>query len=44
VRETERLTDLSAKPLKEIKLPKIRQTTFAAPEGNEFYLVTWQAE
>ncbi|HEV3360568.1 MAG TPA: VOC family protein [Pseudonocardiaceae bacterium] len=42
--ETDRLTGLGAKPLKEIKLPKVRQTTFADPEGNEFYLVTWQSE
>lgn len=44
MRKTERLTGLDAKPLKEIKLPTIRRTTFADPEGNEFYLVTWQAE
>ena len=42
--ETDRLTGLGAKPLNEIRLPTIRQTTFADPEGNEFYLVTWQAE
>ena len=43
-RETERLTDLGAKPLNEIKLPGARWTTFADPEGNEFDLLTFQAE
>jgi len=42
--ETERLTSLGARPLDETKLPAVRQTTFADPEGNEFYLVTWQPE
>ena len=42
--ETERLTSLGARPLNETKLPAVRQTTFADPEGNEFYLVTWQPE
>jgi|SRR5215469_12066318 len=51
--ETERLTSLGARPLNEIKLPPaalppgvaaVRQTTFADPEGNEFYLVIWQPE
>ena len=42
--ETERLTGLGAKPLNETKLPAVRQTTFADPEGNEFDLVTWQPE
>ena len=42
--ETERLTGLGARPLNETKLPAVRQTTFADPEGNEFYLVTWQPE
>ena len=42
--ETERLTGLSARPVNETKLPAVRQTTFADPEGNEFYLVTWQPE
>ena len=36
--ETERLTGLGAKPLNETKLPAVRQTTFADPEGNEFCL------
>lgn len=40
--ETERLTGLGAKPLNETKLPAVRQTTFADPEGNEFDLVTWR--
>src|SRR4029077_6951361 len=31
--ETERLTGLGAKPLNETKLPAVRQTTFADPEG-----------
>jgi Glyoxalase-like domain len=42
--ETERLTGLGAKPLNETKLPAVRQTTFAGPEGNEFDLVTWRPE
>ena len=42
--ETGRLTGLGAKPLNETKLPAVRQTTFADPEGNEFDLVTWQPE
>ena len=51
--ETERLTALGARPLNQINLPPaalppgvaaVRQTTFADPEGNEFDLVTWQAE
>ena len=42
--EIERLTSLGAKPLNEVKLPMVRQTTFADPEGNEFYLVIWQSE
>jgi predicted enzyme related to lactoylglutathione lyase len=42
--ETERLTGLGARPLSETKLPAVRQATFADPEGNEFYLVTWAAE
>ena len=42
--ETERLTGLGAKPLNETKLPAVRQTTFADPEGNEFDLVTWRPE
>ena len=42
--ETERLTGLGARPLNEIKLPAVRWTTFADPEGNEFDLVIWQPE
>jgi Glyoxalase-like domain len=42
--EAERLTGLGARPLNEIKLPAVRWTTFADPEGNEFDLVTWQPE
>jgi hypothetical protein len=42
--ETERLTSLGARPVNQTKLPAVRQTTFADPEGNEFNLVTWQAE
>jgi hypothetical protein len=42
--ETERLAGLGARPLNEVKLPAVRWTTFADPEGNEFDLVTWQPE
>ena len=42
--ETRRLTGLGAKPLNEVKLPALRHSTFADPEGNEFDLVTWQPE
>jgi hypothetical protein len=42
--EIERLTGLGARPLNEIKLPAVRWTTFADPEGNDFDLVIWQAE
>jgi hypothetical protein len=42
--ETERLTGLGARPLNETKLPAVRWTTFADPEGNEFDLVTWPPE
>ena len=42
--EAERLTGLGARPVNEVKLPAIRVTTFADPEGNEFDLVTWQPE
>jgi Glyoxalase-like domain len=42
--ETERLTGLGAKPLNEVRLPALRHSTFADPEGNEFDLVTWQSE
>ena len=43
-REIERLTGLGAKPLDETKFPGARWTTFADPEGNEFDLLTFQAE
>jgi predicted enzyme related to lactoylglutathione lyase len=42
--EIERLTGLGAKPLNEINFPGVRWTTFADPEGNEFDLLTTQAE
>jgi hypothetical protein len=42
--EIERLTGLGARPLSEIKLPAVRWTTFADPEGNGFDLVIWQSE
>jgi predicted enzyme related to lactoylglutathione lyase len=42
--ETGRVTGLGARPLNETKLPEVRWTTFADPEGNEFDLVTWQPE
>jgi predicted enzyme related to lactoylglutathione lyase len=42
--ETERLTGLGAKPLNETRLPAVRLTAFADPEGNEFDLVTWRPE
>jgi Glyoxalase-like domain len=42
--ETERLTSLGAKRLNELKLPALRHSTFADPEGNDFDLVTWQSE
>ncbi|HUC25454.1 MAG TPA: VOC family protein [Streptosporangiaceae bacterium] len=42
--ETKRLTGLGARPVNEIKLPAVRVTTFADPEGYEFDLVTWQSE
>jgi hypothetical protein len=38
------LTGLGATPLNETRLPAVRWTTFADPEGNEFDLVTWQPE
>ena len=41
--ETERLTSLGAKLLNELKLPALRHSTFADPEGNDFDLVTWQS-
>jgi hypothetical protein len=42
--ETGRLTGLGARPLNETKLPAVRWTTFADPEGNEFDLVTLQSQ
>jgi hypothetical protein len=42
--EIERLTGLGARPLNETRLPAVRWTTFADPEGNDFDLVIWQAE
>jgi hypothetical protein len=42
--ESERLTGLGARRLNEIKLPALRHSTFADPEGNDFDLVTWQSE
>ena len=42
--ETGRLTGLGARTLSETRLPAVRWTTFADPEGNEFDLVTWQPE
>ena len=42
--EIERLTGLGARPLNENKLPTVRWTTFADPEGNEFDMATWQSE
>jgi len=40
--EIERLTGLGARTVTETKLPEVRWTTLADPEGNEFDLVTWQ--
>jgi glyoxalase superfamily protein len=42
--ETRWLTGLGARPLNETRLPAVRWTTYADPEGNEFDLVTWQPE
>ena len=42
--EIERLAGLGARPLNEIKLPAVRWTTFADPEGNEFDLWIGQPE
>ncbi len=42
--ETKRLTGLGARRLNETKLPAVRLTAFADPEGNDFDLVTWQPE
>lgn len=41
-KETERLTGLGARMLNETRLPAVRLTALADPEGNEFDLVTWQ--
>jgi hypothetical protein len=41
--EIKRLTGLGARPLNEVKLPALRHSTFADPEGNDFDLVTWQS-
>jgi hypothetical protein len=42
--ETQRLTSLGARPLNETRLPALRHSTFADPEGNDFDLVTWRSE
>jgi predicted enzyme related to lactoylglutathione lyase len=42
--ETKRMTGLGARLLNEIRLPELRHTTFADPEGNDFDLVTWQSQ
>lgn len=42
--EIERLTGLGARPLNETKLPEVRWTTLADPEGNTFELVNPQPE
>jgi hypothetical protein len=42
--ETRRLISLGAGRLNEFKVPGVRWTTFADPEGNEFDLLTWQSE
>jgi hypothetical protein len=42
--EIDRLTNLGAKPLNEIKVPGARWTTFADPEGNEFDLLTFESK
>jgi predicted enzyme related to lactoylglutathione lyase len=41
--EIERLIGLGAKPLNETKLPQVRWTTLADPEGNAFDLANWQS-
>ena len=41
--EIERLTGLGAKPRNETKLPGVRWTTLADPEGNEFDLANWHS-
>ena len=40
--EVKRLSSLGAIPLNETRLPEVRWTRFADPEGNDFDLVTWQ--
>ena len=42
--EIRRVTGLGARPVGETRLPQVRWTTFADPEGNQFDLVTWQSE
>jgi predicted enzyme related to lactoylglutathione lyase len=42
--ELGRLAGLGATPLNETRLPAVRRTTLADPEGNEFDLVVWQSE
>ena len=42
--EIERLTGLGAKAVDEVKVPGVRWTTFADPEGNEFDLLTFKSE
>jgi Glyoxalase-like domain len=42
--EAERLTGLGARRPTETRLPPVRLTAFADPEGNRFDLVTWQPE
>ena len=41
--EIERLSGLGARALNETKLPEVRWTTLADPEGNEFDLANWQS-
>ena len=41
--EIERLTGLGARALNETKLPEVRWTTLADPEGNEFDLANWHS-
>ena len=42
--EIERLAGLGARRVSETRLPSVRLTAFADPEGNEFDLVTWKPE
>jgi hypothetical protein len=42
--EAGRLTGLGATPVNEVKVPGARWTTFADTEGNEFDLLTFEAE